>query len=56
MSLPENKSFLASHMYIDAEPFQRTDIGMQPLGPILLDVLNCGFLTKVKDKKARFQL
>jgi hypothetical protein len=30
-------------MSMNAEPFQRTDIGMKPLGPTILEVLNCGF-------------
>jgi hypothetical protein len=38
-----NKNFLASHMSIDTESFQRTDISTQPLGPTILDVINCGF-------------
>jgi hypothetical protein len=30
---PLNKNFLASHMSINFEPFRRTDISMNPLGP-----------------------
>jgi hypothetical protein len=37
------------------EPFQRTDISTQPLGPTILEVLNCGF-HKTKGEKARYQL
>jgi hypothetical protein len=29
----KNKNFLASQMSINTEPFQRTDISTQPLGP-----------------------
>jgi hypothetical protein len=29
----KNKNFLASQKSINTEPFQRTDISMQPLGP-----------------------
>jgi hypothetical protein len=29
-----NKNFLASDMSVSTEPFQRTDISTQPLGPI----------------------
>jgi hypothetical protein len=32
-----NKNFLASPMSINPEPFQRTDISTQPLGPVLLN-------------------
>jgi hypothetical protein len=28
-----SKNFLARQSYINSEPFQRTDISMQPLGP-----------------------
>jgi hypothetical protein len=28
------KNFLANHISIISEPFQRTDIGMKPLGPV----------------------
>ena len=33
MGLLRNKNFLASQMSIISEPFQRTDIITQPLGP-----------------------
>jgi hypothetical protein len=29
----KNKNFLASQMSINTEPYQRTDISTQPLGP-----------------------
>jgi hypothetical protein len=29
-----NKNFLANYMSVNPEPFQRTDISTQPLGPI----------------------
>jgi len=29
----QNKNFLANQLSINVEPFQRTDIGMNPLGP-----------------------
>jgi hypothetical protein len=31
-----SKNFLASPMSISSEPFQRTDISTQPLGPVPL--------------------
>jgi hypothetical protein len=43
-----------SNVY-DLEPFQRTDIITQPLGPTILEVLNCRF-HKIKGEKARYQL
>jgi hypothetical protein len=33
-----SKNFLASQMSMNFEPFQRTDISTQPLGPTLLNV------------------
>jgi hypothetical protein len=47
-------NFLASHMSTNLEPFQRTDIGMQPLGLTILEVLNCRF-HKIKCEKARYR-
>jgi hypothetical protein len=41
-------------MFIKSEPFQRTDISMKPLGPTILEVLNCGFhKTKVRNQNIR---
>ncbi|MFL6405946.1 MAG: hypothetical protein ACJ71F_02600, partial [Nitrososphaeraceae archaeon] len=55
ISLPAfTKTFLAGFLSISSEPFQRTDISTQPLGPTLLDALNCGF-HKIEGKKARYQ-
>jgi hypothetical protein len=45
---------LAGHMDTNSEPLQRTDISTQPLGPTLLDVLNCGF-HKIRGERAKFQ-
>ena len=42
-SFANRKDFLVSSIDIVFEPFQRTEISMQPLGPTTLDVINCGF-------------
>jgi hypothetical protein len=36
-------NFLAECPVPITEPFQRTDINVQPLGPTILDIRNCGF-------------